>query len=84
MARFVIVLRDALPDFSRRHTYHRISRVVVVGRATENLHSQNSLLKVYGFALQSLLDQITKQAGIAFAALECRAVEHSVQLCQNL
>jgi hypothetical protein len=47
-------------------------------------HSQNSLLKVCGFALQSLFYQVTQQTGIAFAALECMAVEHSVQLRQNL
>ena len=80
MRRVDIVLGQATPDFGSCYPHHRVGGDVVVRVAPEYLHPDAALFESRRLLQEALLNDITKQGGIALALAEQRMRKKPLQL----
>jgi len=83
VGRVVIVLSEALADFSCGDADDGVGVGIVAGRAAEDVHSDGTFFDLVGVAVESLLDYEAEESWITFALEKKRMDEQQLKLGEN-
>ena len=83
VCRVVIILGEALADFSRGDANDRVGIGIVSGRPGEDFHADGALFDLVGVAIEGLLDDESEESRITFALEKKRVNEEQFELGED-